>query len=294
MSAQICQNSTYLSLVSRPLQHQRVLLINKGVNLFGTTTSRPIDRPIPTRTETTTAFCLYTVLFGPGTFLDNLAPIHDLYTKVLQHRYGGRASEVHPFILQDRNPLHLLIQINVILLGSPVISAKLVGRVRYLQKVRAICAIVSFERLGRAIEGCRLSLETQSRQRRETLVVQAALLLDQVIQMSGDIPSAAISYAQGAMFNETRHQLIQFLSYYLHKLVPSRRGSLLNCINEAKCQGYLGDIFWRILSDPYPQLRLQKPPVLLKYAHMNWKTFDEESDEGLSEFFLSRCSIRCN
>ena len=198
----------------------------------------------------TTAFSLFTLLFKTGLFSDTIVPRDKLYIKILRHNYGSRAAEVHPFIREDQNPLYLLVQLNVILLGSPVVAIELLGLVRYLQKLRAVCAIVAFENLGRALE--RITLATSSQSRRSALIVQIALLLDQVVDLNGDSPAAAISCARGEMFEEMRRHLIQYLTCYLLKLFPGFRGALLNYLQVVEHKKRLGEVFWGTLSELMP------------------------------------------
>jgi hypothetical protein len=241
-----------------------------------------------------TASLLYTMLFEKEVLPDDVVSLKKLYTRVLRHAYGQRASEVHPFLLQSKNPLYILVQLNVILLGSPIIGIDLIGKARYLQKLRAVCAVVAFDSLGKAL--IRKSLATSSLYRRSALIVQIALLLDQVIQTRGDLPAAALVCARGKMFEEMRKHLIQYLSYYLQKLVPDASSShniLFDCISRAEHQGQLGESFWVTLSNLNPCIPLQLPPMLRNYADMSWKDCDNESGEALHEYFSSRCSISC-
>ncbi|OAL46338.1 hypothetical protein IQ07DRAFT_147077 [Pyrenochaeta sp. DS3sAY3a] len=234
---------------------------------------------------------VYTAILENGGFTDATLPLDSLYMKVLQHRYGRRASEVHPFILDSLNPLHILVKLNVILLGSPVIGVHLIGHVHYLQKLRAHCAIVAFEGLGRALD--RTTLATSSQNRQSALIVQAALLLDQVMNMKGELPSAGISYAQGAVFDEMRYHLIQFLSYYLQKLVPARGSAFSDYIKEVEHYGSLGQLFWDTLAALMPCLYLRKAPALRSYSGMSWDACGVEEGEALCDYFSSKCSIKC-
>jgi hypothetical protein len=76
-----------------------------------------------------------------------LSEITAIYIEVLEHVYGHQATGVHPFVLQEQTPLHMLIRFNVVLLGSPVVGHKIAGIVKFLQLLRAVCAVVSFEAL---------------------------------------------------------------------------------------------------------------------------------------------------
>jgi hypothetical protein len=120
----------------------------------------------------TNALPLYTLLFEYGLFSNAIVPFDDLYIKILRNSYGHQASEVHPFILMNQNPLYLLVQLNIVLLGSPVIGMEMIGRVRYLQKSRTVCAIVASEGLGRALD--RTTLATSNQNRQSALLVQTA------------------------------------------------------------------------------------------------------------------------
>ncbi len=241
--------------------------------------------------DRTTAFSYFHMLFNFGLFSDDIVPLDELYIKVLRQSYGRHATDVHPFILGDRNPLYLLVRLNVILLGSPGIATHLIGRVRYLQKLRAICAIVAFENLGKAID--RTTLARSSQVRQSALIVQLALLLDQVVAMNGDLPAAALSCARGEKFKEMRRHLIQFLTCYLQKLIPNCRGSFSMYLQEVEHEPYLGDTFWNYLSQLMPFLSLRKPPMVREYADMSWKECGSEAGEALHEFFSKHCSIAC-
>jgi hypothetical protein len=220
--------------------------------------------------------------------------LDDLYEQVLWHTYCRRATEIHPFILEENNPMYMLVQLNVILLGSPIIALELIGRVRYLQKLRAICAVVAFEYLGRALDR---NWAKSSLIRQGALIVQIALLLEQVMEMRSDIPAAALSCARGNVFEEMRRHLIQYLSCYLRKLVPGFSGNdspLSSCIQQAKQQGPLREDFWDILSSIMPCIPLQKPPMLRKYQDMSWGACGVEEGKALQEHFSTKCSIECN
>lgn len=235
---------------------------------------------------------LYNVLFGPEVSCHSIIPLDKLYFRVLQHTYGHRASEVHPFILEELNPLHVLIQANVVLLGSPAIASKLAGWVGYLQKLRAICAIAAFECLGTALR--RDPLTKASPVRQSALIIQLALLLDQVVEMDGSLPAGAISCARGESFDAMRVHLIQYLSYYLYKLVPSEFQNRLVCSmqNGDSC-GHLGNDFWDYLSALLPLVQLQKPPVFKRYADLHWDACTAETGEALHTYFATHCSISC-
>ncbi|KAF2022876.1 hypothetical protein EK21DRAFT_95366 [Setomelanomma holmii] len=159
------------------------------------------------------AITLYKLLFGSGILSVATNDIGELYTKVLQHTHGHHATDVHSFVATERTPLRMLIRLNVILLGSPGIAPDLVSRVRFFQKLRAICAVVAFECLGKALDRSALAGANSSRQC--ALIVEVSLLLEQVIAMDLNLPSEAIFRAQGAEYEEMRKDLIQYLSSHL-------------------------------------------------------------------------------
>jgi hypothetical protein len=230
-------------------------------------------------------------MFEHETFFDLVAPLEDLYNKVIRYTYGQHVSEVHPFIVTDPNPLYILIQLNVILLGSPIVAAELVGRVRFLQIMRAIFAVVAFKCLGRALNRSNLAISSQDRQ--STLVVQVALLLEQVVEMRGDVPAAPIACARGLVFEEMRYHLIQFLSSNLQKLLPASHSLRVDRVQNAANRGHLGVEFWASLSNFLPFFPLQKPPMLRKYVDLHWDECGVEEGEALHEYFSSHCSITC-
>jgi hypothetical protein len=242
-----------------------------------------------------TALQLYKFLFTSRHSINTVPELDDLYAEILQYQYGHRAGEVHPFILEQMNPLHMLVKLNIVLLGSPVIAPKLIGSIRYLQNLRAICAVVAFECLGRALD--RTTLQASTLRKQMAMIVQAALLLDQVVEMNEDLPAAAVSIAQGDLYARMRRHLIQYISSYLQKLISSTFGHqdvFFRCIRDTQHNEHLADTFWVKLSELMPGLGLQKPPRLRKYGDMKWSTCGSESGQALHEFFSSQCSIKCN
>jgi hypothetical protein len=237
-----------------------------------------------------TAITLFKFLFGPESNCLELVPVDKLYAKVLQHTYGDRASEVHPFILEEANPLYVLIRLNVILLGSPIILTNLIWRIGYLQRLRAISAITAFECIGNALRREQLAVATQ--RRRSALVVQAALLLDQVIEMKEDLPSAAIAYARGEVFHNMREHLMLYLSYYIQKLAPTDyQKRLVSYMRVSKSRGHMSDEFWAVVSEIGLDEALKKPPVLQRYADLGLEPCGGEESLALHDFFASHCSI---
>jgi hypothetical protein len=238
-----------------------------------------------------TATGLYNILFGHEDLAHLAVPLNDLYNKVVRHTYGQPVSEVHPFILTVSTPIHLLVKLNVILLGSPIIAAELIGYIGYLQNIRAILAVVVFGCLGRALN--RTNLATSSQNRQLTLILEVALLLEQVVEMRGDIPAAPIACARGPVFEEMRHHLIQYLLAYLQKLLPLGNNHLVDCIRNAADRGHLGAEFWSVLSSLFSTLSLRKPTMLRKYADLRWHGDTAVEGETLHEYFSLHCSISC-
>jgi hypothetical protein len=243
----------------------------------------PLDVP--------TATSLYKTLFGNEVFADLVVNLGDLYSKVVRHTYGQPATGIHPFILSDPSPIYRLVQLNVILLGSPIIVAELIGCIGFLQNIRAIVAVVAFDYLGRALN--RTNLATSSQSRHSALIILVALILEQVVEMRSDIPAAPIACARGHVFEEMRRHLIQYLSAYLQKLLPAGRHVRVHRLQDAADRGHLGAEFWTILSSLLPELPLGKPPMLRKYAELRWDDCTVEEGDALQEYFSLHCSIRC-
>ena len=200
-----------------------------------------------------------------------------LYFEVLQHIYGQRALEVHPFILQDQNPLYMLIKLNVILLGSPVLGPKIVGYVRFLQMLRAACTVVAFQGLEKAFE--RNTLAASSLTRQVALIVQAALLLDQVIEMNANASGLDVCFAQGKDYMEMNQHLIQYISHYLRILMSRVFGkncSFITYVQKAKSGDVLGEVFWSNLAEFIPIMPLGKPPRVRGYTDISFKSCASE------------------
>jgi hypothetical protein len=269
-------------------------LIRLGVSIFESSDSNASSACPTQQLDLSTCLSLYNHLFRDEVCFHIMGPVDSLYIKVLRHTYGPQASEVHPFILEESNPLHILVELNVILLGSPVVAADMIGCVRYLQKLRGICAVVAFECLGKALR--RTTLAASDIYRQSALIVQLALLLDQVVETKENLPAAKLVCARGEVFKEMRQHLIQYLLYYLHKLMPGTHRShkpLIDCIRDAESEGHLDNAFWTALSRLLPGCSVQKPPMLRKYADLSWDEPEDESGQALHEHFASHCSISC-
>ena len=261
-------------------------------DVYGPAVSEGQGRP---KLDLDIALPLYSTMFESGHFADMIFDLDCLYIEVLQHGYGHRASEVHPFILEEQNPLYMLIQLNVILLGSPVIGPELIGSIRYLQNLRAICAILAFECLGKAL--ARTTLAASNPVRQSALIIQVALLLDQVLEMEGDLPAAVICFAHGKTYEDMHQHLIQYISYYLRRLLSGifrEECPIFDCIRDAKRGRGLSEAFWDILSELVPSMPLRRPPKVQKYADMSWNTCGSEVGPALHTLFASQCSITCN
>jgi len=266
-----------------------VSLTRLGVPLFESMRSGAHSLSARQTLELRTAVPLYEMFFIHAISPDLITDLDDLYVKVLVHIYGDRAMTVHPFILTDVNPLHMLVQLNVIMMGSPVLGAEYIGWIRYLQALRATCAVVAFTCLGRALN--RTALAASGPVRQGALILQIALLLDQVVELREGIPGAATGGARGRVFGEMRRHLIQYLSYYLHKLTKGlfpRASPLFECLKRTNQWSEIGETFWEIISGTLGSTPL-RPPMLRGYADLSWENCGDEDGEALHELFTSLC-----
>ncbi|KAF2681242.1 hypothetical protein K458DRAFT_420761 [Lentithecium fluviatile CBS 122367] len=211
-----------------------------------------------------------------------LAEFDSIYTEVLEHAYGHQAAKIHPFVLRERNPLHMLVQLNVVLLGSSIIGHKIVGYVRFLQVLRAAYAVVSFQCLEKALE--RNMLVRSSPKRQLALIVQAALLLDQVIEMSPNASTVATCFARGKYYEDLYQHLVQYLSYYLRMLISRVFGescSLAKSVQD-KSGCCFSETFWDDLADLIPTIPLRRPRKIRGFTDRNPSSTSDEVDlEGL-------------
>jgi hypothetical protein len=92
-----------------------------------------------------TAILMYQEFFGSRSGWNTTVKMEELYSMVLGYVYGLRTSDVHPFILDTPNPLYTLIQLNVILLKSPLLHTGSEQNVKFLQTLQAVPAIATFE-----------------------------------------------------------------------------------------------------------------------------------------------------
>jgi hypothetical protein len=238
------------------------------------------------------AISMYKKSFGPSSGWNTFVQMEELYSMVLGYVYGPRASDVHPFILNTPNPLYTLVQLNVILLKSPLLSTGSKQNIEFLHNLRAVSSIAAFECIGSELR--RGTLAAASPERQSALVLQFALLLDQVVETKADNPGAAIAVTQREAFDEMREHLIQYLSYYLHRLMPiSFKDLLMNCVLEGTKQGHLGDEYWKILSDFLPHIPLQKPPVLKSRPNISRHACADELQVELLEEFFKHCFLSC-
>jgi hypothetical protein len=245
------------------------------------------------RLDKACAMSLYKKTIEPKSDWDTVVQMEELYSMVLGYVYGPRASDVHPFILETSNPLYTLVQLNVILLKSPLLNTGSNKHIEFLHNLRAISSIAAFECIGRELR--RGTLAAASPERQSALILQFALLLDQVVETKGDHPRAGIAVAQRESFDETREHLIHFVSYYLHRLMPiSLKDLLMNSILEGTRQGHLGDEYWGILSDFLPHISLRKPPVLKSRPIISRHACADELQVKFLEVFLEHCFLSCS
>lgn len=244
--------------------------------------------------DVNTASALYKLVFEHG---GSSFEFKSLYLEVLQHVYGHRAKEVHPFILSDLNPLHMLVQINVVLLGSPIVAPKILGYIRYLQTLRAVCGIVTFEHLGEAFRNSTRSTTTLNR--RLALIVQGAILMDQIVEMKTSLPAAAVCISQGKLYEDMHDHLIQYISHCLRKLVKDVFGKdpmVSAMLRELNDRDVSGELFWTNLSRLMPRLSLWRPPKLRNFASVNWGSHseDREIEELCIQMSAFRTPIACS
>jgi hypothetical protein len=275
-----------------PFAGSELLLMTSGVSRSPTNRADDNEGNMQLDRDYNNALLKYQVFFQWEIAPNEVGILNELYTKVLQCSYGNRATEVHPFILAETNPLYLLIRINVILMGSPFVAFELIGRVRLLQQLRAACATLAFRCLETALR--RNALDASSTLRQDALVVHTALLLEQVIECRGDIPAATIACTQSETHEEMRLHLIQYLSCYLFKLTKTLfegASPLMECIEIAARRGHVGEELWDILSKMMPSIPLRKSPMIRKYADLGWGDCVDEDGHALHEFFSSHCSL---
>jgi hypothetical protein len=234
-------------------------------------------------------------MFARVSFLPAARDLSDLYKAVLRHSYGDRAAEVHPFVVTESTALHTLIQLNVVLLGIPLVAVAVTGRVRFFQMLRAHFSVLVFSRLKSELE--RETLATSTSNRKVALVLQLALLFEQVVALRGDIPAAPIACARSEVHEEMRLHLIQYLAYYIDKLTKDNfKGPnlLMECIETAKLRGHVPERFWDILEVLIPCIPLVKPPKIWDYVDMGWENCGVDDGAYVNELFTSLCSIDGN
>lgn len=206
-----------------------------------------------------------------------LSEFDDGYSKIMQHAYGHGAATVHPFITKERNPFHMLIQLNILLLGSTVIGPRLIGYVRFIRLLRATCAILSFRCLEKALE--RNKLESSSRVGQVALLIQVVLLLDQVTQMSVGGSDLATCFSEEVVYQSMHQHLIQYVSHYVTRLLSRVFGNscpLIKLFHNTGVGGILGTSFWEGLADLLPTIPLGRPP---KIRELGCRDSQERTEE---------------
>lgn len=240
--------------------------------------------------DASTAAFLYTVSLEHMRSSGLLSQLDSVYIEVLEHVYGRRAIDIHPFVLQEQTPLHMLVRFNVVLLGSHIVGHRIVGYVRFLQLLRAACAVVSFECLERAFDQ-RNWLKNSTFARKIALIVQFALLLEQVVEMSADASTVATCFTHGKHYEDMHEHLVQYISYYLQQLIKvvfGKRGPLHSLIKGGKKGSVFDELFWETLASLLPSIPLGKPRKLRGFA--NQKAESSSDWEELEAFHRKRFS----
>lgn len=198
-----------------------------------------------------------------------------LYSEVVRHIYGSHVEDVHTFILEDRNPLNVLIQFNTVLLGSQAIGDRLGGYYGYLRKVRGICGELAFQGLEKCLERNHLAGSSPTRQ--FTLIVYIALVLEQVLEIEGGRPGS-LSTSSDSTYQAMHNHLAQYLFYYLRRLCSNiflGGSAVMGCIENTPEGVHIRDSFWCELSQATGCGYLQKPPKLQEYIHLRNDFVDE-------------------
>jgi hypothetical protein len=191
-----------------------------------------------------------------------------LYSEIVRHIYGSQVEDVHTFILKDRNPLNVLVQLNTVLLGSQAIQVRLGGYYGYLRKLRGICSELAFQGLGKCLD--RNHLAGSSITKQFTLIVYIALVLEQVLEIEGGRPGS-LSTSSDSTYQAMRNHLAQYLFYYLRRLCSNiflDDSAVIGCIENTPEGVHIHDSFWCELSQATGCDYLQKPPKLQEYIHL--------------------------
>jgi hypothetical protein len=212
-----------------------------------------------------------------------LSFLDSLYLDVLRaqsHLHGPETDTKHTFILEDRNPLHLLLHLNTIIFGSHLLGEKVTGYKEYLRRLRAISGSLAFERLDNCLE--RTTLANSSVTRLLTLIVYISVLLEQVLE-AGEHGAASRYIPGGETYKTMQDHLIEYLSYYLRKLSTNAFDSgtpFLTLIEKAPADSMHSASFWEKLSEATGLSALQRLPKAHQLSTLSHTPSDEESSES--------------
>ena len=197
-----------------------------------------------------------------------------LYSEIVQHIYGSQVEDVHTFILKERNPLNVLVQLNTVLLGSQAIWDRLYGYYGYIRILRGICGELAFQGLEKCLD--RKHLAGSSITRQFTLIVYIALVLEQVLEIEGGRPGS-LSTSSDSTYQAMHNHLAQYLFYYLRRLCSNifDDSAVIGCIENTPEGVHIHDSFWCKLSLATGCDYLQKPPKLQEYVHLRNDFIDE-------------------
>jgi hypothetical protein len=208
-----------------------------------------------------------------------LSFLDSLYLDILQaqrHLHGPGKGTKHSFILEDRNPLHMLLHLNTIIVGNHLLGKKLVGYKEYLLHLRAISGSLAFERLDNSLE--RTTLTNSSITRRLALTVYLSVLLEQVLEVGEH--SAASWYISGdETYKAMQDHLIEYLSYYLRKLSTNAFAPgtpFLALVKGAPADFMHRASFWEKLSEVTGLSALQRLPKAHQLSNLGHIPLNEE------------------
>lgn len=207
---------------------------------------------VPVGVINTSIYHLILESAGFGEESSLLSVLDTAYLKVVQAGSPTKSLELHKahaFVLEDRNPLHMLLQLSATLVGNHLLGGELTGFRGYILHLLAVSSALAFGGLQKCLD--RNSLASSSYTRVLTLVVYISLLLEQVLEIKdyGTIPL----YFSGDGTYETMHRhLTEYLFYYLWKLgekVFDQSTPFLTSIKKARKAVRLPITFWEKLSE---------------------------------------------
>ena len=179
------------------------------------------------------------------------------------------------FILEDRNPLHMLLHLNTIIVGSHLLGERLVGYKEYLLHLRAISSSLE-----------RTTLANSSITRLLALIVYISVLLEQVMEVGEH--SAASRYVSGdETYKTMQDHLIEYLSCYLRKLstnVLAPGTPFLTLVKKAPADFMHRASFWEKLWKVTGLSALRRLPKAHQISNLGHNPLDEEhSVESVTE-----------